>query len=142
MKMTVGKLKSFIVEAVQLLTEVRCKECNDENEYAEPNQADGSYVCRKCRDLLGIKVASAPKLKPDQDPAFPTHDWRDYKDEIQLKYAQKHYPRAIDAWHINSDKDDMFSIDGEAQLWVEPAWGQPAWRWDEAKDEWIQEEPQ
>lgn len=26
-----------------------CKKCNEQNEYAEPNQPDGSYLCVSCR---------------------------------------------------------------------------------------------
>lgn len=26
-----------------------CKKCNAKNEYAEPNEPDGSYVCYDCR---------------------------------------------------------------------------------------------
>lgn len=26
-----------------------CKKCNERNEYAEPNQSDGSYICVSCR---------------------------------------------------------------------------------------------
>lgn len=138
MKATVGSIRCLIREATGLLlSEVRCRECNDDNEYAEPNQSDGSFVCRKCRDLLGIKTSSR------DNPLYGAlPNWRDYKDDIPVKYVKKHWPRALDAWHINSDKDDMFSVDGEAQLWVEPGFGQPAWRWDEKDDTWIQEEPQ
>lgn len=28
---------------------VRCKKCKDYNNYAEPNQDDGSYLCYSCR---------------------------------------------------------------------------------------------
>lgn len=26
-----------------------CRKCNSKNEYAEPNQKDGTYVCYECR---------------------------------------------------------------------------------------------
>jgi hypothetical protein len=29
-----------------------CSKCNEKNEYAEPNQSDGSYICYNCRNKL------------------------------------------------------------------------------------------
>lgn len=29
-----------------------CKACNEKNEYATPNQTDGSYICYNCRNKL------------------------------------------------------------------------------------------
>lgn len=31
-----------------------CKECKDYNPYAEPNQVDGSFICRSCKMWLGL----------------------------------------------------------------------------------------
>jgi hypothetical protein len=54
MKISIGTLRRIIAECT-LLTEINCSKCGDDNVYAEPNQPNGSFVCRQCRDIHGIK---------------------------------------------------------------------------------------
>lgn len=42
---SIGKKLISVAKAAGM----RCKSCNASNEYAEPNQNDGSYLCYDCR---------------------------------------------------------------------------------------------
>lgn len=74
MKTTMGRLKSFIAEATVaatgLLAEATCKTCGDENEYAESNQSDGSFICARCRSEGKGKHSahSSPVVTPSSKP--------------------------------------------------------------------------
>jgi hypothetical protein len=44
-----GKVWEETVTKPQAVTGVVCRECKDKNDFAEPNQPDGSYICFGCR---------------------------------------------------------------------------------------------
>lgn len=41
--------KAAVSPSVSLSDGMHCKKCNEKNEYADPNQPDGTYVCYGCR---------------------------------------------------------------------------------------------
>jgi hypothetical protein len=79
MKTTLGRLKRLIRETTGLLTEIRCAGCGDENEYAEPNQPDGKYICRSCRQAGRGKSDPYPPSAPTKPSVQPPPDAGPYK---------------------------------------------------------------
>jgi uncharacterized protein YbaR (Trm112 family) len=58
MKISLGSLRRLISESLGIkpLMEMWCAKCKHENNpHAEPNRPDGSFVCRRCRQMFGIK---------------------------------------------------------------------------------------
>lgn len=53
-----------------LLKEIKCKECGDDNVYADPNMPDGTYVCRSCRDRLGVSESPPVAAKSGPGPFY------------------------------------------------------------------------
>lgn len=114
MKIQVGTLRKLIKESI-LLNEVKCVKCGDFNEYAEPNQADGSFVCRDCRERHGIKVAAAQKK---EDPA-----WSADSNPTWTKFynANKEYQKALDGLKYEfPDMLDTTNQPFEPEVYIRP----------------------
>ena len=85
MKIKLGTLKRIIAEAVsgRLLKEVVCKKCKEQNEYAEPNQEDGSFVCKSCRDYYRIKAVTPAVAAPSVE-VQPSNDDGYYRIRLRI----------------------------------------------------------
>ena len=46
-----------------------CKVCKLKNDFADPNQWDGSYLCYECRPP---ELPPKPKQKPEERPTMPS----------------------------------------------------------------------